>query len=54
MESITRSITPKLKLKVNELELAVARPWEWKSLGFSFTSTGIPKRRIASKGGFGN
>jgi RNA-directed DNA polymerase len=49
MESITRFITTTLKLKVNELKSAVARPWERKFLGFSFTSAGIPKRRIAPK-----
>ena len=40
MESITRFITTKLKLKVNEQKSAVARPWERKFLGFSFTSVG--------------
>jgi RNA-directed DNA polymerase len=49
MESITRFITEKLKLKVNEQKSAVARPWERKFLGFSFTSTRVPKRRIAPK-----
>jgi RNA-directed DNA polymerase len=49
MASITRFITTKLKLKVNEQKSAVARPWERKFLGFSFTNTGIPKRRIAPK-----
>src|SRR6201995_1781453 len=49
MESLTRFITAKLKLKVNQQKSAVARPWERKFLGFSFTSTGIPKRRIAPK-----
>jgi RNA-directed DNA polymerase len=49
MESITRFITTKLKLKVNEQKSAVARPWERKFLGFSFTNAGIPKRRIAPK-----
>jgi len=49
MESITHFITTKLKLKVNQQKSAVARPWERKLLGFSFTSTGIPKRRIAPK-----
>jgi RNA-directed DNA polymerase len=49
MESITRFITTKLKLKVNQQKSAVARPWERKFLGFSFTSAGIPKRRIAPK-----
>jgi len=40
-------ITAKLKLKVNSEKSAVARPWERKFLGFSFTNAGIPKRRIA-------
>ena len=48
-ESITRFITTTLKLKVNEQKSAVARPWERKFLGFSFTNTGVPKRRIAPK-----
>src|ERR1700728_2532415 len=37
MGSITRFITEQLKLKVNEQKSAVARPWERKFLGFSFT-----------------
>ena len=49
MKSITRFIMTKLKLKVNELKSAVARPWARKFLGFSFTNAGIPKRRIAPK-----
>ena len=49
MESVTRYITTKLKLKVNQQKSAVARPWERKFLGFSFTSAGVPKRRIAPK-----
>jgi RNA-directed DNA polymerase len=49
MESITRFITMKLKLKVNEQKSAVARPWERKFLGFSFTFGQEPKRRIAPK-----
>ena len=49
MESLTRFITVKLKLKVNQQKSAVARPWARKFLGFSFTSAGIPKRRIAPK-----
>src|ERR1700689_3959005 len=49
MESITRFITEKLKLKVNQQKSAVARPWARKFLGFSFTSAGTPKRRIAPK-----
>ena len=49
MASITRFITTKLKLKVNEQKSAVARPWERKFLGFSFTWAETPKRRIAPK-----
>ena len=49
MRSITRFITTKLKLKVNEQKSAVARPWERKFLGFSFTNGMEPRRRIAPK-----
>ena len=49
MKSVTRFITTKLKLKVNEQKSAVARPWGRKFLGFSFTWTLTPKRRIAPK-----
>jgi len=60
MESMTRFITTKLKLKVNEQKSAVARPWERKFLGFSFTANREPKRGLrrkrccGSKRGFGN
>ena len=49
MRSIVRFITTKLKLKVNQQKSAVARPWERKFLGFSFTWNREPKRRIAPK-----
>jgi len=49
MVSITRFITTKLKLKVNEQKSAVARPWERKFLGLSFTANREPRRRIAPK-----
>jgi group II intron reverse transcriptase/maturase len=49
MESITRFITQKLQLKVNEAKSAVARPQERKFLGFSFTNDPEPKRKIAPK-----
>ena len=49
MESITRFITQKLKLKVNETKSAVARPQERKFLGFSFTAGPEVKRVIAPK-----
>ena len=60
MESLTRFITAKLKLKVNQQKSAVARPWARKFLGFSFTSAGIPKggsrrkRWTGSRSGYGN
>src|SRR5882724_5127137 len=49
MESITRFITQKLKLKVNETKSAVARPQQRKFLGFSFTDGPDIKRTIALK-----
>src|SRR6266516_2759206 len=49
MESISRFITQKLKLKVNESKSAVARPQERKFLGFSFTAGPDIKRTIAPK-----
>jgi len=38
MESVTRFITQKLKLKVNETKSAVAQPQERQFLGFSLTA----------------
>ena len=49
MKSITRFITQKLKLKVNESKSAVARPQERKFLGFTFTDGPEVKRAIAPK-----
>jgi RNA-directed DNA polymerase len=49
MESITRFITQKLKLKVNEPKSAVALPQERKFLGFSFSVGTEVKRVIAPK-----
>jgi RNA-directed DNA polymerase len=49
MESIEHFISGRLKLKVNAAKSAVARPWERKFLGFTFTSNRQPKRRIAPK-----
>jgi RNA-directed DNA polymerase len=49
MQSISRFITQKLKLKVNEAKSAVARPQERKFLGFSFTAGSDIKRTIAPK-----
>ena len=49
MESVTRFITQKLRLKVNEAKSAVARPQERKFLGFSFSAGPEIKRVIAPK-----
>jgi RNA-directed DNA polymerase len=49
MESISRFITQKLKLKVNEEKSAVARPEQRKFLGFSFTAGPEVKRIVAPK-----
>jgi RNA-directed DNA polymerase len=49
MKSITRFITHKLKLNVNEAKSAVARPQERKFLGFSFTAGPEVKRVLAPK-----
>ena len=47
MESITRFIMRKLKLRVNEAKSAVGRLWQRKFLGYSFTVQREPRRRIA-------
>ena len=49
MKSLTRFISTKLKLQVNQSKSAVAEPWERKFLGFSFTRSESPKRRIPPK-----
>jgi RNA-directed DNA polymerase len=49
MESVTRFIMQRLKLKVNEAKSAVARPQERKFLGFSFSAGPEVKRVIAPK-----
>src|SRR6202047_1445235 len=49
MESISRFITQKLKLKVNEAKSAGARPLQRKFLGFSFTIGPEVKRVIAPR-----
>lgn len=46
-ENLIGMIEGKLKLKVNRAKSAVARPWERKLLGFSFTSGPEIRRRIA-------
>lgn len=49
MTNVTRFLTRRLKLKVNEAKSAVARPETRKFLGFSFSNHKEPKRRIAPK-----
>ena len=49
MEGITRYLTTKLKLKVNQAKSAVAQPKDRKFLGFGFTGGEKPRRRIAPK-----
>lgn len=39
MESITKFLSTKLRLKVNDEKSAVGRPWERKFLGFTFSRT---------------
>ena len=48
MASVSRFLTNKLRLKVNEAKSAVARPEERKFLGFSIANDGS-ERRIAPK-----
>jgi RNA-directed DNA polymerase len=48
-ENLIEIIEGRLKLKVNRAKSAVARPWERKLLGFSFTPRPENKRRIAPK-----
>lgn len=47
MTGLTGFITRQLKLKVNATKSGVARPWQRKFLGFSFTVNKEAKRRIA-------
>src|SRR4249920_575749 len=48
MASVSRFLTVKLRLKVNEAKSAVARPEERKFLGFSIANDGS-ERRVAPK-----
>jgi len=49
MTNVTRFLTRRRKLKVNEAKSAVARPVERKFLGFSFSNNKEAKRRISPK-----
>jgi RNA-directed DNA polymerase len=48
MDSVTKFITKRLKLKVNEEKSAVDRPWNRKFLGFTFTSKD-KRRKVAPR-----
>lgn len=47
MQSITKFLSKRLRLRVNEAKSAVGRPWKRKFLGFTFTKQQPPRRRIA-------
>lgn len=49
MESLTKFLEKRLRLKVNQEKSAVGRPWERKFLGYSFTEETKPRTRIAPK-----
>src|SRR5438067_52477 len=48
LQSLTRFLSERLKLKVNASKSAVARPWQRKFLGYSMTWHQKPKLRIAA------
>jgi RNA-directed DNA polymerase len=47
MESLTRFLEQRLKLKVNAAKSAVDRPWNRKFLGYSMTSQREPRLKVA-------
>ncbi len=47
LESITRFLSHRLKLKVNSEKSAVARPWDRKFLGYSMTFHKQPRLKVA-------
>ena len=47
MESITRFLGERLRLRVNRAKSAVARPWRRKFLGYSMTSHYKPKLKVS-------
>lgn len=49
MKSLTAFLKKRLRLKVNQEKSAVARPWERKFLGYSFTDEDKPRTRVAPK-----
>ena len=49
MASVSRFLTTKLRLKVNETKSAVAQPEERKFLGFSISNDGSERRMALSR-----
>jgi hypothetical protein len=49
LSSITRFVEDCLRLKVNHVKNAIARPWDRKLLGYSFTAHKQCKVRVAAK-----
>lgn len=47
MESLTRFLENRLRLKVNREKSAVGRPWQRKFLGYSMTSNKKPRLKVA-------
>ncbi len=47
MATLTKFLEKHLRLKVNQEKSAVARPWERKFLGYSFTNESKPRTRVA-------
>ena len=50
MASVSRFLTNKLRLKVNEAKSAVARPEERKFLGFSISNDGSERLAVGAGG----
>jgi RNA-directed DNA polymerase len=49
MESLTKFLSKRLRLKVNQDKSAVDRPWNRKFLGYSFTDEKKPRTRVSPK-----
>lgn len=47
MASVSRFLTERLKLRVNEAKSAVDRPWNRKFLGYSMTFNKVPRLKVA-------
>ncbi len=47
MVTLTKFLAKRLRLKVNQRKSAVARPWERKFLGYSFTDESTPRTRVS-------